>query len=277
MNQSTKEFLVTDAKTVRLSHAPTPIPTNQPVPFRLAIFGEGGVGKTTLLLSFPKPIVIDTDGGLEGDAVARTDLDGDEWRPEDWKDLNALYFWLKAKVEQKGYKTIGIDSIDTLARFLLHEATDLATNSRAVNASTERLVTPEQQDYGKVANALDIFLGNLKMLSKSHGINIVITSGVREPDPDKNRTKRTFDVQPAVEAVLLYWANVYGEMEVIVSKDKTDPEGKREIESRVLWTRAGDPKRKGKTRFAALRPGVKNPTFDKMTSLVAAPKEGTNA
>lgn len=263
---------MTEVKTVRLSHAPTPIPTNLPVPFRLAMFGEGGVGKTTLALSFPKPIVVDTDGGLEGDAVARTDLEGDEWRPEDWQDLNSLYFWLKKNVESKGYKTIVIDSIDTLARFLLHEATDLATNSRPVNAGSTKLVTPEQQDYGKVANALDTFLGNLKMLSKATGVHIVITSGLREPDPDKGRTKRTFDVQPAVEAVLLYWANVYGEMEVIISKGKEDP--KKEIESRVLWTRAGDPKRKGKTRFAALRPGVKNPTFDKLSTLVAT-KETT--
>lgn len=256
---------MTEQATIKLSHAPTAIPTNTAVPFRLGIYGEGGVGKTTLGLSFPKPLVINTDSGLEGDAVAVTDLDGEEWVPEGWSDLNALYFWLKGQIEKRGYKTIVIDSIDTLARFILHEATDLPKTGRAANASTTQLVTPDQQDYGKVANALDIFLGNLKMLSKAKGVHIVLTSGVREADPDKGRMKRTFDVQPAVESVITYWANIYGELVNVTVKDKTT---KEEKEERILWTRASDPARKCKTRFGALRPGVKNPTFDKLSSLV---------
>lgn len=253
-----------EQRTIKLSHAPTAVPTNTAVPFRLAVYGEGGVGKTTLALSFPNPLVINTDGGLEGDAVSG-DLEAFEWSPENWADLNALYFWLKGKVEEKGYKTIVIDSIDTLARFILHEATDLETRGRPANASTLQLVTPEQQDYGKVSNALDIFLGNLKALSMRTGVHIVLTSGVREADPDKGRTKRTFDVQPAVESIILYWANVYGELTVMEVKDK---DTKEVTEQRVLWTRAADPSRKCKTRFGVLRPGVKDPTFAKMSTLV---------
>jgi hypothetical protein len=249
-----------------LAHKPTPIETHVLDPLRIAIYGEGGVGKTTFALSFPFPLVIDTDGGLEGDAIARDDLIGEEWSPEGWQDLNGLLAYIKAKTEEKQYQTIVIDSLDTLCRFILHEAEALPTQGRKANASEDELVTATQQDYGKVANALDIFLGRLKILSRERGIHIVLTSAVRLPDPDKGRTKRTFDVQPAVEAIVQYWANVYGEL---VVEELPKEKGSKEMEEhRILWTKASDRARKNKTRWAALRPGITNPSYDKIVGLI---------
>jgi len=246
---------------------PTPIKASAS-PLRLAVYGDGGTGKTTLALSFPYPLVIDTDGGLEGDAVSE-DIIGEEWHPDGWRDLNALYTLIKQRTGEKAYKTIVIDSIDTLCRFLLHEASDLPTRDRPKNASESELITATQQDYGKVSNAVDIFLTKLKVLSKERGVHIVLTSAVRLPDPDKGRTKRTFDVQPAVEANIKYWSNLYGELEVTeLPKEK----GSKEMEEhRILWTKASDRVRNNKTRWAALRPGVTNPTFDKIVGVI----EGT--
>lgn len=232
---------------------------------RLAVYGDGGVGKTSLALSFPKPLVIDTDGGLEGGAVEGV-MDGFQWEPEKWRDLNSLYFWLKAKIDEEGYQTIVIDSIDTLCRFLMHEAVDLPTEKRPTSASDESLMTPEMRDYGKVAYAVNLFLTKLKTLSKAKGIHIVLTSAVRLPDPELGRIKRTFDVQGAVESAIKYWANIYGEMECLETKTG---------EERVLWTRVSDPKRNNKTRFAALRPGIKDPTFSKIAGLISAASNKT--
>lgn len=251
-----------------LQSKPQPIVSTY-VPFRLGIYGEGGVGKSQLALSFPDPIVVDTDGGLEGGAVADLPELAESWTPADWADLNGLSFWLKGQLVTKGYKTIIIDSVDTLARMLLREASREPNRSRIANAIDTQLITLEQQDYGKVALALDKFLQNLKTLSKAHGVHVVLISGVREPDVEKKRLKRTFNVQPAVEDVILYWANVYGEL-VVVNTGKGDTME----EHRVLWTRVGDPERKNKTRFAALRPGITDPTYAKMAKLV---EEGKTA
>jgi hypothetical protein len=234
----------------------------KPTALRLAVYGEGGVGKSTLALTFPYPLVIDTDGGIEGD-VRSEDVIGEEWSPSGWADLNALYSYIVQRLDSDTpYQTIVIDSIDTLARFILHEAEDIANGNRQANASRTQLITAEQRDYGKVSTAIDIFLTKLKILNRERGIHIVLTSAVRLPDPEKMRFKRTFDVQPAVEGNILYWANVYGELELAKDDD------------RILWTRAADPKRKNKTRFAALHPGVKDPTFSKINSLIAGGKEG---
>jgi hypothetical protein len=246
-----------------LHRNPTPINTGKVPPLRLAVYGEGGCGKTSLALSFPYPLVIDTDGGLEGDAVASDDVVGEEWAPSAWQDLNSLYTYIKQRTGEKQYQTIVLDSIDTLCHFILHEAADMATRNRRDHASETQLITPEQQDYGKVATAINIFLGKLKTLSKERGVHIVITSAVRLPDAEKGRYKRTFDVQPAVEAVLTYWANIYGELEVV----ETGKDGEKE-EHRILWTKVSDAKRKNKTRFGALRPGVTDPTFTKLVGLI---------
>jgi hypothetical protein len=257
---------------VQLSKLPVAITSTDPT-LRLGVYGEGGVGKTSLALTFPKPLVIDTDSGLEGDAVVN--VDGDEWSPDRWQDLNALYAFIKAKADTAQYKTIVIDSIDTLCRFLRHEAENISTTGRPANASETQMITATEQDYGRVETAVDIFLTKLKVLSRSKGIHIVITSAVREPNPEKGRLKRTFDVQPAVERNLLYWCNIYGEMEAVEVAKKVDGQVVRDAkgeavleEGRILWTKVSDRSRKNKTRFSALRPGVSDPTFAKIMGLI---------
>lgn len=242
-----------------LNREPAPFAHNTQATLRLGVYSEPGVGKTTLALSFPRPLVIDTDSGLEGDAVSSIIIGGDEWTPDRWQDLNALYQFLKAKTADDQYGTIVIDSIDTLCRFIRHEAEDIATTGRKARASETELITATEQDYGRVETAVDIFLTKLKVLSKARGIHIVITSAVRETNPEKGRLKRTFDVQPAVERNLLYWCNIFGELEAVELKG---------VEHRILWTKVSDPARKNKSRWAALRPAIKDPTYDKIAGLI---------
>lgn len=250
-------------QTMTLTRQPTPIVGTQAIPpFRLAPYGDGGSGKTTLALTFPHPLVIDTDGGLEGDAVDRL-IEGDRWTPDGWQDMNAIYWHLKDQIEAKGYQTIVIDDLPGVCQLLLHEAVNMPTAKRPAGAAQHLLVSPEQKDYGKVASAVDILLnGQMKSLAQLYGVHIVVTSAMRMPSPEKGTTKRTFDVQGAVERIVTSWANVYGELEVIKKKNGE--------EARVLWTGQGDPIRKCKTRFAALRPGVTNPTYEKMRAAVLA-------
>jgi GTPase SAR1 family protein len=250
-----------------LRQQPVAIEDNVP-PLRVVVYGDPGQGKTSFALSFPKPLVVDTDDGLEGDTVKGKA--GEKWNPSQWRDLNDLYFWLKENVEKKGYKTIVIDSLDTLCDLILIEATNMPTRGRDENAIDTTLTQSEKQDYGKVAVAIRVFFSNLKVLSREHGTHIVVTCGVRLPDPEQGRRKRTMDAQAKVEKIVTQWSNIYGEL-VVVQTDTGKKTAKNEAiteDHRILWTQASDPKRQGKTRFSALEPGVTDPTFTKIVGKI---------
>lgn len=246
----------------KMERVPTKIDATSIKPIHLAVYGDDGVGKTQLALTFPNPLVVNVDYGLTGGAVVG--IEGEEWSPESYRDLNALYFWLKGQVEKHGYKTIVIDTINSLQWLLLHEAVSLATGKRAGGESDNVLTSAEQQDYNKTAAAFDKFLGKLKMLSQHTGVHIVLTSALREPDIEKGQTKRTFDVQPAIQKLVRNWADVYGELEV---KELGKGDDKRL--ARVLHTNPADTRRRAKTRYDALYPGVVDPTFSKIRKLIA--------
>ena len=273
--------MATEISVPKLEHLPEPINPEEIPPLRLAVYGEPGAGKTTLALSFPRPLIISIDNGLEGGAVFQS-LDGAEkWMPINWKDLNALYFWIKKQISEKGYESIVLDSITSLAMLIRHEALLQEASKRDAGQALEELFAVTQPDYNKVATALEMYLLKLVQLSDIFGVHIVLTANVREPDTDKGQTKRTFDLQPAIERVVLQWANIYGELvaeEIEDPADKDKPRNeRRKIERRVLWTRVQDPKRKNKTRFETLNPGVKDPTFTKLWDLVGSEYEEEEA
>lgn len=83
-------------------------------PVRGCIYGDEGIGKTTLAVGFPSPIVLDTEDGSRHLDVARVSI-------PDWKSLTLALAELA--VDQQGFKTVVIDSADwaekALAEWLL--------------------------------------------------------------------------------------------------------------------------------------------------------------
>lgn len=78
---------------------------------KVLIYGNSGVGKSTLASQFPSPLFLDLEGGLNYMEVARTPL---------IKDSETLHkYLLELMKEPMGeYKTIVIDSLDWLVRKL---------------------------------------------------------------------------------------------------------------------------------------------------------------
>jgi hypothetical protein len=245
-----------------LSAPPTQI-TRRPERARIVIYGNPGVGKTTFGLTFPRPIVIDTDGGLEGDAVISSE-DGKEWSPDGWRDLNALYFYLKDRADE--FDTIVIDSIDTLTSFLRRESTAQPTRGKPADAWLTDIsaTVAAERDYGIATDAVSIFLDNLRRLDK----HIVLTGGVRDVDIEKGRLKRNVNVNPALAKNIEHWANVIGELTLVRQNDQ---------HHRVLVLDPGDPQRVCKSRWAALGRGIVSPTwgdFEKvLVPSIETPKE----
>lgn len=246
---------------------PTPI-RQKAEKLRIVAYGEPGVGKTTFGLTFPHPLIVDTEGSLEGDAIV--DVTGDEWSPVEYRDLDALYNWIKKNRDEKGYETLVIDTIDALIDWLLTESVDTVSGRRKEieERNLHEMLVPEQRDYLAVQKGLDRFLTKLRMLN----MHVVLLAHVRNPDdPADGKVvkvkKRQAAGPPSAEAIMEKWSSIYGEFLVVRpaarAGSKTKPEPYR-----ALIVEPGLPTRKCKTRYRALGGAVKEPTFDKMWAAI---------
>lgn len=237
-----------------LSHTPEPIRLENER-LRLVVIAEPGIGKTTLAMTFPRPLVIDTDGGLVSVTVENPGAElGDKWVPTGHEDLEALYWWIKERAD--AHDTIVIDSGPELVTTLMDELVVAGAEYDKAQRKTAHPVAefvPEQAEYLANQRQMHKFLTALKRLNK----HIVITSGVRE---DK-LGKHTADFAPGLLKVVAHWASVIGELVLI---DEGALAGKR-----VLLTQPSNT-RQVKSRFRALTPMVVEPTFETLWGPVEA-------
>lgn len=254
--------MVSSASTTppKLEVEPTPIQSDTVTPLRALIYAAPKVGKTTFGLTFPKPLIINTDFGLEGDALkSLITVGGMEHRPDGHKDLTALYFWVRDHSDD--VETIFIDSGDELVEMLLWEITEEGVGGRTGSASgalgqTFFDVVPEQAEYLANQRQMRRFLNDMRKLNK----HMVISFGERQYVP-----KMSFNTSPGLQQPLVHWASIIGRL--IVAEDPDHPElGKQ----RLLLTDAGSSTSVAGSRYSAITPYVASPTFDKLWSAINA-------
>lgn len=251
----------------KLRNAPQAIKLEQQK-LHLSVFGEIGVGKTTLAGSFPKPLIIDTDGGLVSLAYAAdpgADL-GMRWSPDGYEDLEALYYHVRDAVRTNGYESLILDDVGTLCDLLMTELTEEHAKAEPHKKRPALMAhIPEQIEYLGTRNQIRTFLKRVSQLN----LHICCVSGVREvgkPVADK----RDLDAAPSVAKVVGKWADTQGELLDGVTDDSWDGE------KRILYCQPGG-NRIVKSRFADHRPFVADPTFEKLWSPVYAKFEAAAA
>lgn len=238
----------------RLRYEPKPISMNEQK-MRLLCYGEPGVGKTTLALSFPRPFVINTDDGLISGAIQG--LGGIEYAPEGWKEFEALYFWAKSHIND--FDTVVLDSITTLQRLLMDELVEATVDKKGVNAPVMEFV-PEQSMYLATQRQIGRILNDFRNLGK----HLVVTAGVKD-----RLGKKSADVSPGIFSVLSHWSSVIGQL-VVQTRDQSGAELPTPL--RALITVPGSD-REAKSRFRSLTPYVPAPTFQTIWQRVLAEYE----
>jgi len=103
---------------------------------KLLVYGQAGAGKTTLITTLPKPIVLSAEGGLL--SIQDADLPFIEIGSMD--DLMEAYEWLTGSAEAKGYGSVALDSISEIAEVVLNSEKKIAKDPRqAYGAMQEKM------------------------------------------------------------------------------------------------------------------------------------------
>ena len=231
---------------------------------KLGVFGDMGVGKTTLAMTFPRPLVIDTDNGLISVTYAAGGtVEGQRMEPGGYRDVEGIVRHVRANLDN--HDTIVIDSVPTLCGLLIDELT--AEHAKAVKHATRPLLMeniPEQIEY----------LGNQQQLKRlllaleQTGKHIVLIGGLRFDD--KNNDQRVFDLSAGARKIVGHYCDIVGELQVTTNREVF---GDNE-EHHVLFT-APKPIRQAKCRFADLRPTVTDPTYDTLWGPITNKMKGS--
>lgn len=84
-----------------------------PTTIKMMLYGQAGMGKTTVALSAPKPLLLDFDNGVK--RVNMAHLDGiDTVQITSWNDVQQVL-----QEDLSGYQTIVIDTIGKMMDFII--------------------------------------------------------------------------------------------------------------------------------------------------------------
>lgn len=84
-----------------------------PTTVKMMIYGQSGMGKTTLALSAPRPLLLDFDGGVKRVNMAHLD-DVDIVQVSQWQDVQQV-----VQEDLSAYQTIVVDTIGKMMDFII--------------------------------------------------------------------------------------------------------------------------------------------------------------
>ena len=116
---------------------------------KLLVYGQAGAGKTSLIKTLPKPIVLSAEGGL----LSIQDADLPYIEISDMETLKEAYTWLAESDEAKQYQSVALDSISEVAEVVLHHEMKQNKDGRAaygeMNTTMQELIRAFRDLPGK--------------------------------------------------------------------------------------------------------------------------------
>jgi len=94
---------------------------------KLLVYGQAGAGKTSLIPTLPKPVILSAEGGLL--SIADTNLPFIEITSMD--DLREAYKWLNSSAEAAEFESVALDSISEIAEVVLNAEKKINKDPRA--------------------------------------------------------------------------------------------------------------------------------------------------
>ncbi len=194
--------------------------------YAVIVYGPPDIGKTTLALSAPDPLLIDADNGLQRvKSIHRKDS-------VQFSDYSELLKDLADKAQLAPYKSIIIDT----GGELLNRMKPWVIHNDPKNAKKDG-VTLSQAGYGAVAQEFSRLIAMIRNELKKH--IVVVFHAKSESDGDSN--KFVLDVEGSTRSNIWKPADLGGYMEIVSSRryitfgvtERTDGKGNRGVIGRV--------------------------------------------
>lgn len=209
----------------------------------ILVYGESGIGKTTLCATAPNPLIISAEGGLM--SLRKFKIPVFEISKRD--DCDEIYDWLKLSAEAKKFDTICLDSLSEIAEVLL-------SDEKAVNKDTRAA-------YGTMADEMAILVRGFRDLPK----HVYMTAKLKRIIDD---TSGAVTFAPSMPGKVMLDALPYLYDEVFAMRYGQLQDGTK---YRYLQT-AGDRQYPAKDRSGTLRP-VERPHLGHVISTMLAVEE----
>lgn len=188
-------------------------------------YGRSGTGKTTLMGTFPKPLLI-LDIGEKGTDSLLGEEGVDVIRIEEWADIEEVYWELK---NGSKYKSVGIDA--------LHSMQGLALQQAKLDGGKKITDQTSQRDFGQASGLLNQWCSNYRDLTES-GLHVGFLAH------DKINETETEDdeaiapevgprLMPSVSSAILGMVNIVGNAyirQLVTKPKKAGEKTKREIQ-----------------------------------------------
>jgi hypothetical protein len=171
---------------LRITPPSEPITTSNLI---VTLFGQPGIGKTTLAFSAPKPLLFDFDGGAQRAAGRK-----DTVRVHSWSDV--------ADVSQADVAPYDTVILDTVGRALEYLAADLMKGNPKLGRSTGEL---SMQGYGALKSAFAQWLGRIRTFGK----HIILIAHEKE-EKDGDNTIVRVDAMGATRIEVIRLSDLVG-------------------------------------------------------------------
>jgi len=163
---------------------------------RGTLYGNEGVGKTTLATQFPSPLVLDTEDGTNHIDVARASI-------HDWKTLTLATTELA--VNSQGFKTIVIDSADWAEKLLVEWLLKTSGKKSIEDFGFGKGYVMLQEHFTRFLASCDVLVGQ--------GINVVFVAHsmvkrVSPPDQTDGYDRYELKLTKQVSPLLREWCDL---------------------------------------------------------------------
>lgn len=184
--------------TLKITPPSEPIATNNLI---VTLFGQPGIGKTTLAFSSPKPLLLDFDGGAQR-AAGRKDI----VRVTSWADVAEI-----AQADVADFDTVILDTVGRALEFL---SADLMKANPKFGRTTGEL---SMQGYGALKSAFAQWLGRIRTFGK----HIILIAHEKE-EKDGDNTIVRVDAMGATRIEVIRLSDLVGFVSAVNNRRTLD-------------------------------------------------------